>query len=362
MKNILTVLCATALSAFLLCSCSSSHSHNDDLTKVGMITDTGTIEDKSFNQGVWEGIVSYQTDTGAIAASYLQPAGTHLSDYLAAITSLHDTGHEIIVAPGFALGPVIHEAAQMFTDTTFILIDGTTHTAENQDFVAHPNTVCILFNEHEAGFLAGIAAALSTKTNQLGFIGGVEIPTVTRYAVGFKAGVKYANRTYAINVELKDENVMYQGDFTDLAAGQTLAATMYANGVDIVFSAAGLVGIGAINEAKARVSAGEEVWAIGVDSDQYSSGLLDNGTSVILTSAIKRVNIATYRYIDSILQGTFPGGEVITLTLADNAVGLPATNPNLAPDVVEACLRAQEAIVAGGTVVPSRPDELTLFL
>lgn len=362
MKKSLTVLFATALITLFLCACSSSDHHSSDLIKVGMITDIGTIDDKSFNQGVWEGIVNYQTDMGTIDASYIAPAGEQTSDYLTAITTLHDSDHEIIVAPGFVFEVVVNEAAETFSDTIFILIDGITHTAETQEFVQHDNLLCILFNEHEAGFLAGIAAALSTTTNQLGFIGGMEIPSVIRYGVGFRAGVKYANHSYGINVELQDDNYIYQGSFTDIDAGKALAADMYDNDVDIIFSAAGMAGIGAINEAKERAELGDEVWAIGVDSDQYSIGLLDSGKSVVLTSALKRVDIATYQYIDSVLQDTFPGGEVITLTLADNALGLPDVNPNLAADVELECQIAAAEVAAGNIEVPSTAAELTSFL
>lgn len=320
MKSILTTLFVIILTTLLLCACSSSDNHSSGLTKVGMVTDSGTIDDMSFNQGIWEGIVSYQSDMGTIDASYIQPAGEENSDYLAAITTLHDKGNKIIVAPGFVFETVVNEAAETFSDTKFIIIDGITHTTENQDFVEHDNVLCVLFNEHEAGFLAGIAAALSTTTNQLGFIGGIEIPSVVRYGVGFKAGMQYANQIYGTNVELQDTNYIYQGSFTASDAGRVLAADMYDNGVDIIFSAAGMVGLGAISEAKERAMQGENVWAIGVDSDQYNIGLMDNSTSVVLTSALKRVDIATYRYIDSILQGAFPGGEVITLTLANNAL------------------------------------------
>lgn len=362
MKNTLSARFSMALICLLLCACSSSHDHSSDLVNVGMITDSGTIDDQSFNQGVWEGILKYQTDKGTIAASYLNPAGEQKSDYLTAITTLHESGHEIIVAPGFGFETAINEAAETFADTTFILIDGITHNDENPDFVAHANTLCLLFNEHEAGFLAGIAAALSTKTEQLGFVGGIEIPSVIRFGIGFRAGVKYANQIYGSNAELRDDNYVYQGSFSDSDAGTSLADVMYADGVDIIFSVAGLVGVGVIDAAKERVALGEEVWVIGVDSDQYNVGLLANGSSVILTSALKRVDIATYRYIDSALQGTFPGGEVITLTLADNALGLPDTNPNLAAEVELQCRSAAHEVAAGTVVVPATAAQLLTFL
>ena len=362
MKNILTIFFVITLTTLLLCACSSSDNRTSDLTKVGMVTDSGTIDDMSFNQGIWEGIVSYQSGMGTIDASYIKPTGEENSDYLAAITILHDSGNKIIVAPGFVFETVVNEAAETFSDTKFIIIDGITHTTEDQDFVEHDNVLCVLFNEHEAGFLAGIAAAMTTTTNQLGFIGGMEIPSVVRYGVGFRAGMQYANQIYATNVELQDANYIYQGSFTDIDAGRALAADMYDNGVDIIFSAAGMVGIGSISEAKERATDGEEVWAIGVDSDQYNIGLMDNDKSVILTSAIKRVDIAIYRYIDSILQDTFPSGEIITLTLADNALGLPATNPNLTADVESECRIAAQAVATGNVVVPATAAELINFL
>lgn len=356
MKNIFITVFVTTLIALALCSCSSSsNDYNYELTKVGMVADTGTMDDMSFNQGVWQGILNYQTDMGTIDPSYVEPAGDQVSDHLTAITTLHDSGHAIIVASGVVFEVAVNEAADRFPDTKFILIDGITHSAESQDFVAHDNVVCVLFNEHEAGFLAGIAAALSTTTNQLGFIGGVDVPAVIRYGVGFRAGMEYANLTYATTVELKDENYVYQGSFNDVEAGKSLAAQMYDDDVDIIFSAAGMVGVGAINEAKERAELGDEVWAIGVDSDQYSLGVLASGKSVVLTSALKRVDIATYDCIDSVLFDTFPGAEVITLTLADNALGLPEINPNLAADVEERCKLAAHEVASGNLVVPSTP-------
>jgi basic membrane protein A len=265
------------------------------------------------------------------------------------------------VTPGFKFETAVNKSAATHTDATFVLIDGMTHTGDFT-FVKHDNVVCVYFNEHEAGFLAGIAAALSTKTNQLGFIGGMEIPAVVAFGVGYKAGVLYAKKTYGTTAEIKDENYVYQGTFNDVAAGKTLASGMYDKGVDIIFSAAGGVGIGAINEAKERAAAGDDVWAIGVDSDQYSVGLMDNGKSVILTSAMKRVGEAAYFYIDAKLKGTFPGGEQVRLTLKDKMVGLPATNPNLSADTIAKCATAEAAVVAGTIKVPATEAELATYV
>lgn len=329
------------------------------LVKVGMVTDSGTIDDKSFNQGTWEGILQYEADHGTIETKYLQPSGEQHTDYLNAITDLVDSGYEIIVTPGFKFETAVNEAAGKFPDTTFILIDGMTHTGD-YTFVEHDNAVCIFFAEHQSGFLAGVAAALSSETGKLGFIGGMEIPPVQKFGWGYKAGVKYANDNFGTNAEVTE--YIYQGTFTDLAAGKTLAAGMYDKDIDIIFAAAGGVGVGAFNESKERAIKGEKVSMIGVDVDQYGLGVYEGEKSVTLTSAMKRLAVAASDFIDAQLNGTFPGGQILTLTINENGVGLPEENPNLSDDVVAKCDEAKQAMIDGTVVVPATQDELDAFL
>ncbi|NLK96681.1 MAG: BMP family ABC transporter substrate-binding protein [Epulopiscium sp.] len=331
-----------------------------EAVKVGMVTDSGTIDDKSFNQGTWEGIVKYaQDNAGVIEEKYLQPSGEQHTDYLNAMNDLIETGHTIIVTPGFKFETAVNEAAGNNPDVSFILIDGQTHNGDG-NFVKHDNTVCVFFNEHEAGFLAGVAAALSTKTNKLGFIGGMEIPPVQKFGWGYQAGVAYANKTYGTQAEIVD--YIYQGTFDDVAGGQTLAAGMYDKGVDIIFHAAGGVGVGVFNEAKERAEKGGEVFVIGVDVDQYEAGKISSGKSVTLTSAVKGVDTAAYNYIDAKLNGTFPGGEVVTLGLKDNAVGIPKENPNLSEDTVKKVDETVQQVLDGKLTVPATQEELDAFL
>lgn len=300
-----------------------------EVVKVGMVTDSGTIDDKSFNQGTWEGILKYKQDTNSIEEKYLQPSGEQHTDYLNAVNDLVDAGYKLIVTPGFKFETAINEAASNHKDTTFILIDGMTHKGDFK-FVKHDNVVSVFFKEHESAFLAGVAAALSTKTGRLGFIGGMEIPPVQRFGWGYQAGVN-ANEKFGTKAKIVD--YLYQGSFNDTAAGQTLAAGMYNKGVDIIFHAAGSVGVGVFNEAKQRAEKGQKVYVIGVDVDQFNMGKISSGQSVTLTSAMKRIDVAAYDYIDAKLKGKFPGGEMITLSLAENGVGLPENNPNLSEDI-----------------------------
>ncbi|MCM8711824.1 BMP family ABC transporter substrate-binding protein [Clostridium sp. SYSU_GA19001] len=330
-------------------------------TKVGMVTDSGTIDDKSFNQGTWEGIVRYEKEKGTIEKQYLKPKGEQETDYINAINDLIDSGYKLIVTPGYKFETAINKSAATHKDTAFILIDGQPHEEGKTDFVKHDNVVSVFFNEHEAGFLAGVASALSTKSNKLGFIGGMKIPPVQRFHWGFEAGVRYANKNLGTKAEIVD--AQYQGSFNNVPAGQTLAAGMYSKGVDIIFHAAGGVGVGVFNEAKQRAEKGEKVYVVGVDVDQYADGLLKDGkTSVTLTSAIKKVDVAAYNYIDAKLNNKFPGGEVITLSLKQDGVGLPKENPNLSSDVTSKIDAVKKDIVDGKIIVPGTEEDLAKFL
>jgi len=358
-KKVISILVVlSVIMSLSLTGCKQNDSK--DLVKVGMVTDSGTIDDKSFNQGTWEGIKRYEEETEAIETQYLQPEGQSETDYINAITNLADTGYEIIVTPGFKFESAVFQAQDMFADTTFILIDGEPHSADYSEFRQNENVVSVFFNEHEAGFLAGVAAALSTETNKLGFIGGMKIPAVQKFGWGFVAGVKYANDTYGTTAEVTE--YQYQGTFDDTAGGQQLAEGMYDKGVDIIFTAAGGVGVGAINEAKGRAKNGEKVYIVGVDSDQYNDGIYDDENSIILTSAVKKVDVAAYDLIDAKLKGEFPGGEKITMTLADGAVGLPEENPNLSDDVYSKTQEAKEALLNGDVVAPSTLEEINEYL
>lgn len=358
-KRILALSMTLVLAlSFALTGCGSNES---DLTKVGMVTDSGTIDDKSFNQGTWEGIQKYKEDKGTIEVTYQKPDNEADTDYLNAINDLVDNGYEIIVTPGFKFETAIFAAQEDHPETTFILIDGTPHDAAYENFKIGENTVSIFFNEHEAGFLAGVAAALSTETGKLGFVGGMEIPPVQKFGWGYQAGVKYANDNFGSSAEIVD--YIFEGSFNNVAGGQQIASGMYDKGIDIIFHAAGGVGVGIFSEAKERAASDEAVWVIGVDSNQYDAGLLEDGeTSVTLTSALKRVDVAAYNYIDAKLNDQFPGGKEIRLSLADNAVGIPDDNPNLSDDVEDKVAEAKKAVLDGDVTVPENQEELDAFL
>lgn len=318
--------------------------------KVGMVTDAGTIDDKSFNQGTWEGI---QMAAGAfnLETRYLQPGGTTEADYITEIGNLVDAGFMFVVCPGFKFETAIFDVQDRYPDAKFVLIDGYPH-AGDWNPVVKENVVSIFFAEHQSGFLAGLATALQLGEGEVGFIGGMEIPPVQKFSWGFQQGVLYANENYETKIVMNPENFIYQGTFDDVAAGQVLAAAMYDKGVDAIFAAAGGVGIGAINEAKTRAGSGEAVWIIGVDVDQYAEGIYSGTDSIILTSAMKYIDRAAYDMIEAELEGTFPGGEILTLDASSFGIGIPQENPNLDPEV-EGIVAEVFALLQAGTLVVS---------
>lgn len=326
--------------------------------KVGMVTDAGTIDDKSFNQGSWEGIQKASKDFG-IKSKYLKPTGTTEADYVKEIVNLNDAGFSLIVTPGFKFEPAIFVAQEKYPKTKFVLIDGVPNNgafdATRKEKVG-PNTVSIFFAEHESGFLAGVASSLQIKSGDFGFIGGMEIPPVQKFNWGFQQGVAYANKNLGTQITLKPENVIYQGTFSDVAAGQQLAAQMYDKGVKAIFAAAGGVGVGAINEAKTRAAKG--VWVIGVDSDQYSHGIYSGDKSIILTSAMKRVDSAAYDMIKAEKEGKFPGGQTLIFDAKKDGVGIPAVNPNLSAEVSKKVAGVLAEIKAGKIVVSAEKGDL----
>ena len=346
MKKKIVALMLSALMVTGLVGCGSDNNSTEgNRLKVGMVTDTGTIDDKSFNQGTWEGIEKAKKEFG-LQTTFMQPNGESEASYLTEIQNLYDSGYKFIVTPGYKFETAIYKAQDKYADSKFVLIDGEPNDGNGNTKVAE-NTVAVYFAEEQSGFIAGVAAAVQLKNGDFGFIGGMEVPSVKKFNYGFQQGVAYANEHYGTSVSLKNENIIYSGSFSDTALGQQLAAQMYNNGVKAIFTAAAGVNIGVITEAKSRVVNGEEVWVIGVDSDQYDDGIYEGNKSVVLTSAIKKIEEATYQIIKDEIDGKFPGGEVLRFDAKNDAVGIPTENPNLNEEATSKANEVTNAIKSG---------------
>ncbi|WP_088012899.1 BMP family ABC transporter substrate-binding protein [Gottfriedia acidiceleris] len=363
MKKVGLVLSMALAAGTILGACGKGGDTKDakGAFKVGMVTDSGTIDDKSFNQGTWEGIQAGAKDLGFDLkkdTKYLKPAGETEADYLKEIGNLNDAGFEFIITPGYKFETAINKAQDKYKDDKFVIIDGTPHTADDMTPNVKKNTVSIFFSEHEAGYLAGIATAVQLKTGDVGFIGGMEIPAVQKYNWGFQQGIKYANEKLGTSISLKANNVVYSGSFTDKAAGQQIAAQMYDRGVKAIFTAAGGVGQGAITEAKNRVASGKEVWVVGVDVDQYADGVYKDNKSVILTSAMKGVAKAASDMVKAEKDKKFPGGQTLTYDAKNDGIGLPKENPNLSDETLTTVSDVFNKIKSGEIVVASERGSL----
>ena len=209
-----------------------------------------------------------------------------------------------------------------------------------------PNVASLMFKEQEGAFLAGVAAARMTKSDKIGFVGGMEIPVIERFEAGFLAGVA------AVKPDIKVD-VQYTGDFAKAELGKAAANRMYSSGVDIIFHAAGGTGNGVFSEAKERKKADPNayVWVIGVDSDQYEEGQVGDD-NITLTSMLKRVDIAVKNTAELAAKGEFPGGEITTFGLADEGIALADSRGAIPQEVLDEVEEFTKKIADGEIEVP----------
>lgn len=318
--------------------------------KVGMVTDTGGVDDKSFNQSAWEGLQELGRDYGLEEGEgykYLQSNSP--SDYAPNLNSLVREDYDLVYGIGYLLATDIKKVAEQKPEAQLAIVDSVV-TDEDGNLIE--NIANITFKEHQGSFLVGLIAGLHTETNQVGFVGGVEGALIKKFEVGFKAGVKAANPDAEITVQ-------YAEDFGDADRGQAIANTMYSNGADIIYHAAGGTGNGVFTEAINRSKQGQKVWVIGVDRDQHEQGMPEN---VTLTSMVKRVDNAVYEVSRRTMEGDYPGGEVIEFGLEQNGVGIAPTTENVSEEALSSVEEYKERILNGEITVPATDEEYEQYL
>lgn len=298
---------------------------------IGMVTDVGGVNDKSFNQSAWEALQRVKAETGA-NTKFLESGGE--ADMEPNLNNFVREGYDLTWGIGFLFNDALAKVAKDNPDAKLAVID---------TVVDAPNVTSITFAEHEGSFLVGVVAGLMTKTDKIGFVGGLDIPVIKRFEAGFLAGVK------AVKPDLK-VNVVYTGAFDKPDLGKSAAATMYNSGIDIIFHASGGTGNGVFNEAKDRKKNGKDVWVIGVDKDQS----LEFGDEVTLTSMMKGVETAVHKVSRDLIAGNWQGGSVQELGLKDDAVGLPETSKaNVPAEVLEKVEEFKGKIISGEITVPT---------
>lgn len=304
---------------------------------VGLVFDVGGRGDQSFNDAAFAGLDSARRELG-IAYELMEPGEG--GDRESALRQLAAGPSQVIFGIGFLFSDDIKAVAREFPDKQFACVDMNVAEAESLP----PNLVALKFREQEGSYLVGALAGLLTRTDDVGFLGGMEIPLIKKFEAGYRAGVRAVNPRARVQVK-------YAGTtgeaFKNPTKGKEMGLAMYGAGADIVFHASGSTGLGLFEAAKERGAL-----AIGVDSDQYASM-----PGHILTSMVKRVDVAVYDTIRDALARRFPGGQVREFGLADDGVGYvyDARNAALIPAPVKArvdSLRAE--IVAGRIAVPTQ--------
>lgn len=302
-----------------------------DELQVALVTDVGGVHDNSFNQSAWEGLKKFGRDHGG-KVDYLQ--SQREADYVPNLNQLVKSGHDLTWGIGYTMREAVKQVANQNPEAKIGIID-----AE----VDAPNVKSVTFRENEGGFLAGVVAGMMTKSDKIGFVGGAAIPATTRLEAGFKAGIE------AVNPEAKLV-VQYTGVFDAPDKGKKAAATIYNEGADIIFHAAGSTGDGVFAQAKEMREAGRHAWVIGVDKDQAKTF----GDDITLTSILKRVDVAIYTISKEVQRDAFKGGEVATIGLKENGFGFPKANPNVPKEVMERVESFKKRIIDGGLTVPEQ--------
>ena len=292
--------------------------------KAAIVTDTGGVDDKSFNQSAWEGLQAWGKENG--------------------LKKDHGfSNYKLVFGIGFALRNAVEAAAKDHSDINYVIID--------DEIKGQKNVASALFADNEAAYLAGVAAAKTTKTKMIGFVGGIKGAVLTRFEKGFAAGVKSVDPSIKIDVK-------YAESFGDASKGKTIAAAQYAAGADIVYQVAGGTGAGVFNEAKSineTRNESEKVWVLGVDRDQNAEGKYKSKdgkeSNFVLASTLKKVGGTVKDIANKAAKDKFPGGKTTTYGLKDGGVDL--TTKNLSAEAKKAVEDAKAKILDGSIKVPT---------
>ncbi|XMB87365.1 BMP family ABC transporter substrate-binding protein [Mycoplasmatota bacterium WC44] len=341
MKRLLSLLVAI-LVVFTLSACGT------DTYDVAMITDSGTIDDESFNQGTWEGIVEY-CEANDISHKYYKPLEVSDDAYLGAIDLAVEGGAKVVVTPGFLFETAIYEAQNLYPEVKFILIDGVPHNPDYSDFATADNTLSILFSEHESGFLAGYAAVKDGYT-KLGFTGGMAVPAVVKFGVGFIAGSYYAAQEEGVILDFSNDTYLYLGDFAPSDNHKNTAASWYVKGTEVIFAAAG--GAGSSIMSAAEENNGK---SIGVDIDQSKQ------SETVITSALKQLGNAVMQGLEDWQNDKFVGGKAIFKGASNDGVALPLETSKFNTFSQADYDAIYKKVAEGTVVVPASHEELVAF-
>ena len=305
MKNFLKLI---TLSIILIISLSCKDTKKNSGYELALITDIGTIDDKSFTQGSWEGLKKYAEEKG-ITYKYYKPAGKDTDSKIDSIYLAISSGAKLIVTPGYLFEPAIYKVQDIHPEINFVLLDGTPQDGTYTDFRIEKNVYAVLYAEEEAGFLAGYGVVKEGYTN-LGVMGGMAEPAVIRFGYGFVQGADYAAKELGIkNIKI---DYTYIGGYEPTPEVQTKASSWFIKGVQVIFAPAGGAGNSVMSAAEQNKG-----YVVGVDVDQSVE------SPTVITSAMKMIGESVYNAIDEFYKGNFPGGKIAVLDAKVHGIGLP---------------------------------------
>ena len=330
MKKKVLALLMTAVLALSLTACGggAAGGGEDAPLKVGLVTDTGGVEDQSFNQSAWEGLQRAKEELG-VEINYLSSSTD--SDYAPNLETFVDEGYDLIISVGFLLADATRAAAEANPDVRFAIIDD----ASCADL---DNVSCLTFKAEQASYLVGYVAGLMTEKDNIGFVLGMASDVMHQFGYGYCAGAIDANPN--VTIQMANAN-----SFGDSAMGSTLTTTFVTGGADVVYHAAGATGTGVISECQAK-----GIMAIGVDSDQSYLA-----PETVITSAMKRVDNAVYDTVKKLVEGTLEGGLNV-YDINNGGVDIAPTTDNLTEEVITAVNEVKSKLEAGDITVPDSKD------
>lgn len=309
-----------------------------EVKKLEMVTDTGGVNDQSFNQLAWAGLQQLEEENGW-EVGYLE--SKQEADYAPNLDKCVDDACDLIWGVGFAMADAISNCAATNPDLKFAIIDN----ANPSDAA---NITGVQFRAQEPSFLVGYVAARFSTTGKVGFVGGISSDVIDQFEFGYKAGVAYANSENGTSVEVMAQ---YAESFSDSAKGKSIAQKMFSDGCDVVFHAAGGAGTGVIEAAK---DAG--LYAIGVDMDQNHLAP-DN----VITSALKRVDVAVVDVSNQLLSGEIESGTNLNLGLTEDCVGIAENHDLYGDEIYDAAIALEDKIKSGDVVPPASEADLETF-
>ena len=355
MKKMLALLCVLALALGMVTAASAE----SKALKILIVTSSG-VDDGNFNQDCYVGIQNFLADHPDCTVQDVKE-----SDMAALIPTVEKLvgDYDVIVLPGFNFAAV-GDIVTANPDKYFLVVDTTIQDSEGNPVQA-ANAYTMTYKEQEGGFMAGLAAALTSKSGKVAVVNGIAFPSNTNYQFGFMSGVKYANEKYGTAAECVElpsfagtdifgNNVggNYVGDFADPATAKTLAENLIQEGVDVIFAAAGQSGSGVITAVKEA----EGIWFIGCDVDEYDNGAKGDG-SVVLTSSLKVMHLDVQRQLENIYNGTFEGKDALLGADTDSTGYVSAEGrQQLSEDVLAKMAECFE-LLKNGEIVPATSAE-----